>query len=313
MGVVNLNVSLRLSPTQRTFIPFENINTEMSFTDFKKEIIKKGNLEQSCELELIYGCRTLNKESNLAALEVGPCVKIIYAILSKPVLKTPEPKKLSSADQYQLQMSFRAAATNPQFHQTLQNISKPETLKYLLSKVPGLSEDQVALSMLHDWELILHLADPKLIKSLVESHPALVDALHQLVNSGEGYNDLVRHRVQSGRLARSLGADLDDNMEQEAPQQPQRSNIPPPTSNSLTPEMFSQALLHAMSSMGNPPPPPSRRADDFNNLRQQFSHHLPEMRELGITDDSASLRALQMSNGDVEAAVNLFFAGLIDD
>ena len=36
------------------------------------------------------------------------------------------------------------------------------------------------------------------------------------------------------------------------------------------------------------------------------------MRELGITDDSVSLRALQVSNGDVEAAINLIFAGLID-
>ena len=82
--------------------------------------------------------------------------------------------------------------------------------------------------------------------------------------------------------------------------------------------MFSQALLHAMNSMGNPPPNTSMATSNSantieNNLRQQFGRLLPEMRELGITDDNVSLRALQVSNGDVEAAINLIFAGLIDE
>lgn len=55
--------------------------------------------------------------------------------------------------------------------------------------------------------------------------------------------------------------------------------------------------------------PPSEDAQ----LRAQFDRHLPQMRELGITDDSLSLRALQATNGDVQAAVNLIFAGLVDD
>ena len=50
MGVVNFNVSLRLSPIQRTFIQFENVSTEISITDLKNEIINKGGLEKSCEL-----------------------------------------------------------------------------------------------------------------------------------------------------------------------------------------------------------------------------------------------------------------------
>jgi len=286
-----------------------------------------------------------------------------------------EPKILSPAEQQQLTYSFRSAVTNIQLQHTLQNLSKPEIMKYLLEKIPGLSEDQVALSMLHDWELVgtLNLADPKYIQNLVGSHPALVDALHQLVinppqelNIGDGYANLVRHRIQNGRLARSLGADSDDDgMEEDTPRQaatnhpstsgasitpaqlaaalnlvqgnitesvaghsstprssrtprapPAAASQPPNTNNSLTPEMFSQALLHAMSSMGNPPNTTTAASNPTNivenNLRQQYGSLLPEMRELGITDDSVSLRALQVSNGDVEAAINLIFAGLID-
>lgn len=94
------------------------------------------------------------------------------------------------------------------------------------------------------------------------------------------------------------------------------------SNNGLTPEMFTQALLHAMHQMGGsnasrsgssggPPSAPSRSEDA--RLREQFDRFLPGMRELGITDDSLSLRALQATNGDVEAAINLIYAGLLDD
>ena len=55
------------------------------------------------------------------------------------------------------------------------------------------------------------------------------------------------------------------------------------------------------------------REQEDEQLREQFDRYLPQMRELGITDDSLSLRALQATNGDVQAAVNLIFAGLVDD
>lgn len=113
-----------------------------------------------------------------------------------------------------------------------------------------------------------------------------------------------------------------------SPQAPVQPNLVPNTTNAsvgLTPEIFSQALLQAMGQMGQPAVQrPSRAATSAGvgafparqeeaQLREQFSRHLPQMRELGITDDSLSLRALQATNGDVEAAVNLVYAGLVDD
>ncbi len=118
----------------------------------------------------------------------------------------------------------------------------------------------------------------------------------------------------------------------------QSNSRPPPraspsaASNSgggLTQEMFNQAMSQAlmMSSMrGNPAPTSAtatpggsssgnrdRRHAEETQLREQFGRHLPQMRELGITDDGLSLRALQATNGDVQAAVNLVYAGLVDD
>ena len=99
--------------------------------------------------------------------------------------------------------------------------------------------------------------------------------------------------------------------------------------------MFTQALLQAMTQMGGGPnnsnntassvastgsdtsstatTGASRRGNDDARLREQFDRFLPQMREYGITDDSLSLRALQATNGDVEAALNLIYAGLVDD
>lgn len=100
------------------------------------------------------------------------------------------------------------------------------------------------------------------------------------------------------------------------------NTVPTNTSNNgLTPEMFTQALLQAMNQMegGNPnrsvnsgPSSAPLRSEDAR-LREQFDRFLPQMRELGITDDSLSLRALQATNGDIEAALNLIYAGLVDD
>ena len=91
--------------------------------------------------------------------------------------------------------------------------------------------------------------------------------------------------------------------------------------------MFTQALLQAMNQMGEATSSAGSRntatssaqsasvesRSDDARLREQFDRFLPQMRELGITDDNLSLRALQATNGDIEAALNLIYAGLVDD
>jgi len=111
---------------------------------------------------------------------------------------------------------------------------------------------------------------------------------------------------------------------QQQPQQQQAVNNIQPSGSTLTQEMLTQALLQAMSSVGNTNSPrggnsstssssANRSRREENALNEQFGRFLPQMRELGITDDSLSLRALQATNGDVQAAVNLVYAGLVDD
>jgi len=40
---------------------------------------------------------------------------------------------------------------------------------------------------------------------------------------------------------------------------------------------------------------------------------LEELRKLGFVNDAANIQALQLSNGDLEAAVNLILSGLMNE
>lgn len=97
--------------------------------------------------------------------------------------------------------------------------------------------------MLQDWELLLHLADPKVVQSLMDKHPALLDAAHRVLSWMPGNPEGTHsRRSQSGWLARSLGADMDDDgMDMSGPA-PQPGQIPPNAASTITPEQLAAAL-----------------------------------------------------------------------
>ncbi|KAM7155042.1 ubiquitin-like protein 7 isoform 10-T15 [Molossus nigricans] len=65
----------------------------------------------------------------------------------------------------------------------------------------------------------------------------------------------------------------------------------------ITNDLFSQALQHALQASGQP------------NLQSQWQPQLQQLRDMGIQDDELSLRALQATAGDIQAALELIFAG----
>nr|XP_013814227.1 PREDICTED: ubiquitin-like protein 7 isoform X3 [Apteryx mantelli mantelli] len=65
----------------------------------------------------------------------------------------------------------------------------------------------------------------------------------------------------------------------------------------ITNDLFSQALQHALQASGQP------------NLQSQWQPQLQQLRDMGIHDDELSLRALQATGGDIQAALELIFAG----
>ncbi|KAK0171566.1 hypothetical protein PV328_005007 [Microctonus aethiopoides] len=79
----------------------------------------------------------------------------------------------------------------------------------------------------------------------------------------------------------------------------------------ITTEMFSQAMQQAFAAAPNsvsglPPIPPI--LPQSSDLQLQ----LTQMHEIGLQDDAVNVQALQFTNGDVQAAIELVFSGFND-
>lgn len=81
----------------------------------------------------------------------------------------------------------------------------------------------------------------------------------------------------------------------------------PVISNSLFSNALSQAL--ASSSSVTPTSEGDQALGSNENLHERYAAKLQTMREMGLFDDIINLQALAITNGDVEAAVNLVLSG----
>lgn len=80
----------------------------------------------------------------------------------------------------------------------------------------------------------------------------------------------------------------------------------------ITTEMFTQAIQQAFASAPTPPnsaPPVPPAIPQFADLQRQ----LAQMHEIGLSDDAVNVQALQFTNGDVQAAIELVFSGFSEN
>ncbi|XP_018566538.1 ubiquitin-like protein 7 [Anoplophora glabripennis] len=92
-----------------------------------------------------------------------------------------------------------------------------------------------------------------------------------------------------------------------------------PTSNNfITNEMFTNAIQQAFAfggsnNAGLSPALPSRNDEEsLDSITRRLQPQLQQMHEMGFVNDSVNIRALQATSGDVNAAVELVFNGVID-
>lgn len=98
-----------------------------------------------------------------------------------------------------------------------------------------------------------------------------------------------------------------------------RLNAPPSTPrNPITSEMLDSAMQSALGNLSVPPTPGSTSlqvpagttggaTSEATELATAFQSQLQQLRDMGIANDPASLRALLATNGDVQAALELLF------
>ncbi|RXG71570.1 Ubiquitin-like protein 7 [Armadillidium vulgare] len=83
----------------------------------------------------------------------------------------------------------------------------------------------------------------------------------------------------------------------------------------ITTEMFSQALQNALAASASSSTGALSGSSPMGSTApiENVEESLQLMREMGIPDEELSLQALQATNGDVEAAVNLIYAQWMAD
>ncbi|XP_018309211.1 ubiquitin-like protein 7 [Mycetomoellerius zeteki] len=100
---------------------------------------------------------------------------------------------------------------------------------------------------------------------------------------------------------------------------------PPATDNQstgvITPQMFMEAMRQAaLATNSNPQQPAASPATSLSPVLPLFSppindlqRQLGQMHEMGLQDDTINIQALQFTNGDVQAAIELVFSGFYDN
>ncbi|XP_075221282.1 ubiquitin-like protein 7 [Lycorma delicatula] len=342
MSSLILGIRLSLYDFQR--VKLENVDFETKIEQFKIEVSKKANLPKE-SLELVYCGNILDDEASLSSSGLKPGVMV--HVLKKKAKEAPRPaQSMSEADIQALVVAFRALTLNPTYRNALQKLSRPDILDNIIMITPGLSQDPVAISMIQDPELLVRMGDIDTVRRIVELHPALAEAanniaaaVHEEALAGNGSNN----SATSSGYSYSLDALSDDDemdSSQSSDSQPQglsrqgsystitaaqlaaalasASSGGASTSSegaAITSEMFSQAMQRAMSNVSSPTPQATGDGNNTNDASISSSsalqQQMQQMRELGLTDDALNLQALQLTGGNVHAAVDLVFSGAI--
>ncbi|XP_052280464.1 ubiquitin-like protein 7 isoform X1 [Dreissena polymorpha] len=263
--------------------------------------------------ELVYCGNALKDESTMRScgLHTGSTVYL----LSKSKLREedPDPSQVNPSKEKikQLMSVLQGALKSPAYKSTVEGImTSPEKLQEIVNAVPGLNSNPSTLNLFMDPSLLSILAHPGNIGRLLESHPSFVRV-------AELISEQVKEAGRTGNFTtsstHSYSLDHMSDEEEEAPAAVWSGSTPitanqlaaalatatgagPSTSTAaqghprpITQDFFQQAILQAQSST--------------------ITSQLQQMQEMGITDENVARQALQATNGDLQAAIDLIFGG----
>lgn len=268
-------------------------------------------------------------------------------VLGKSKEKTVAPEVVKPLDTTyinSLVFQFQRLTCTPSFGKAvLKKLKKPENMKKILSACPSLKNDPVALAIIKDPELLLQINNVETITKIATNHPSLARCVSDLVDIlfEEIYNSLT---PPSGASNQSTGASANISSpylsgEEDMDLSPPVSDAAPtgasvitaaqvaaalqstagsgsvPQSPAITPEYVNSTMMQIMSNLSTPGTASSSSASTSVtspaanpvNPIEQYASQIQQMRELGVTDEVAMIEALQLTNGDVQAALNLVF------
>lgn len=173
------------------------------------------------------------------------------------------------------------------------------------------------------------MSDPDTARRMAKQHPTLIEAANNI--AAHIHESTTSPQDQAGTstgYSYSLEALSDEDEEMESSNDLSRNSsynaitaahlaaaianatgqVRPSPGGVITSEMFSSAIQQAFASSGG-------RNDAENgteSLTRRYQAQLQQMREIGLSNEGVNIRALQATSGDVQAAIELVFNGVID-
>ncbi|PIK57123.1 putative ubiquitin-like protein 7 isoform X1 [Apostichopus japonicus] len=366
-------------------IRIEGTNLGSKISDFRQRVhsvlTQTEKQDVPDKFNLVYCGKLLKDESTLEESGVKPG-STIHILKLKLAEEEPKLDPMDETDIRQLMTALHAALLNPSHRQAVHKIlTSAETIDNIIAATPGMSADHVAVSMLRDPQLLVQVADPENVRSIVREHPAIG---HAVMNIAASVNEEAAHSSRSGSmlgqdphfgLFSDATADEDMDISEAGPstasgQRSQGGITAAQLAAALTaagvgrgPETRGASLPQTgflrpfESTMTNPSDPSTSASSDSasgsssstsaaaaagritSSILQQalaqamqtaqpeinntlttagsndsstprdFTVQLQQLREMGITDEAASIRALEATDGNVDAVLHIFFDG----
>ncbi|KAL3865642.1 hypothetical protein ACJMK2_043010 [Sinanodonta woodiana] len=319
--MASLNVCDRTVSGKSNRFVVDCVKLSGNVSDLKSELTLKLNLPIS-DIDLIYCGQSMKDGETLETygLKSG---STIYALAQKiPLEEKPAP--MSEMVLRSLITSLQSALLNPVYRSTVERmLNDPESLENIITASPGLENDPVALSMLQDPELLAILGHPGNLRRVVDAHPAFTQAAQVVcaavteegardegirmstgtysidqmsdeedTTTGPTFSDggMGRPGITASQLAAALAAATGSpSIQGPSSRQSESRPLAPPV---ITTDFFQQAIRHAQNAA--------------------MQTQVQQMREMGIEDEAVARHALQATNGDMQAAIDLIFGGVFE-
>lgn len=241
-----LGIKIKPGPIERYKV--ENFTLDNTVDNLKSEAEKKTNVP-STSLELIHHGKILKGDLTLqdSGVKNGEMVHVVKKKVQTTTTATPS---YSDAELQQLNTSLRTLGCTPNapgWTRAMQLLNDDSAMNEIVEQAPGIGEDCVALSILHEVELLAALgANVHTMRRGANAHPELPAALRHLTR-------LVRSRsnttsstesVPTSGFAYSLEAlSEDEDADEEETEDGER--------NPITHEQFAAALQAATEAVSS--------------------------------------------------------------
>lgn len=312
------------NPFNRTRLQVSNIDLQNNVAGFKNTITDTIGI-QPCKQELVYMGECLEDEQR-SLHSYGIENDVTVFVFEK--VEHEEEKSEDVAMSLDELQGILNKARNPLYKQSVKWLVKnKESLKKAIKNITSLKNDRVTTALVEDSDVLLAIIETAIPEKLIENYPTLCIVLKNIISNVSMDSSGQQPFQDDDEESEFLGIDpaflaqaemLAASEEQQASTSQQ---TPRPAANQqarhrISASDLANALSFAsMTPTGTTVPPTTTDTTTYSSTtttsvsQEQTETALQQMRALGITDDELSRRALNMTGGIVEAAVNLIFEG----